>query len=265
MSEQQEQFSWGELGEKWWRESGAACHATEQQIRFACSRHQGANKSKAAALARYKGTPEALRSQGVRAEGTRAIQDLMTLAAAAESGGDEGAATATEIDRKLTKLIRSPDGALSLKAIEAHARREEQRRQRGSSPTEEETTEQAARDFMALCRPEMAPLMWAEIILRGYQWHAPFIRQIVPYLAAHHSDDWRAYRTLLIGEFNQMAADITRLESGPLLTLEQVLAAAGVGAPVTPGCALDGGQRETVKSEAAPTPANGAEAVVDVA
>src|SRR4249919_526452 len=112
MGEQQDQFSWGELGEAFWRESGVACHATEQQIRFACARHQGANKSKAAALAGYKGTPEGLRSQGVRAGGTKAVDDLLTLAAAAESGGDETVATAAEIDKKLTKLIRSPDGSI---------------------------------------------------------------------------------------------------------------------------------------------------------
>jgi hypothetical protein len=264
MSEQPA-FEWGVLTESWWRENGAACRASELQIRFACARHLGANKAKSAALAGYSGGPEALRSAGVRAEGTKAVEDLLTLAAAAESPGDADTATATEIDRKLTKLIRSPDGAISLKAIEAHQKREERRDAGLVRPTEEETIEQAARDFMALCRPGMAPLMWAEIILRGYQWHAPFIRQIVPYLAAHHPDAWGAYRTLLIGEFNQMAADVTRLESGPLLTLEQVLAAAGVGAPVTPGCAFDGGQRETVKSEAAPRSTNGAEAVGDVA
>src|SRR5437763_16618076 len=120
MSEQK--FEWGSgLGEDWWRENGAACRATEQQIKFACARHQGANKSKSAALAGYSGNAEALRSAGVRAEGTKAVEDMLTLAAAAEGGAEENVATAAEIDRKLTKLIRSPDGGISLKAIEAHA------------------------------------------------------------------------------------------------------------------------------------------------
>ena len=133
MSEQK--FEWGSgLGEDWWRENGAACRATEQQIKFACARHQGANKSKSAALAGYSGNAEALRSAGVRAEGTKAVEDMLTLAAAAEGGAEENVATAAEIDRKLTKLIRSPDGGISLKAIEAHAKREEQRRQRGETP-----------------------------------------------------------------------------------------------------------------------------------
>jgi len=136
MNEQQQQFLWGELSEKWWRENGAACRATEQQIRYACARHQGANKSKAATLAGYRGSPEALRSAGVRAEGTKAVDDLLTLAAAAEDGGlKDGPATPEEIDRKLTKLIRSPDGAISLKAIEAQERREERKRSRAPPDT----------------------------------------------------------------------------------------------------------------------------------
>ena len=102
MSEQPA-FEWGVLTESWWRENGAACRASELQIRFACARHLGANKAKSAALAGYSGGPEALRSAGVRAEGTKAVEDLLTLAAAAESPGDADTATATEIDRKLTK------------------------------------------------------------------------------------------------------------------------------------------------------------------
>jgi hypothetical protein len=134
MNEQQ-QFEWGELTEKWWRDSGASCRATETQIKFACARHQGANKVRAATLAGYSGGPEALRSAGVRAEGTKAVEDLLTLAAAVEDGGSkDGPATPAEIDRKLAKLIRSPDGAISLKAIEVMARRDELRRQRGEAP-----------------------------------------------------------------------------------------------------------------------------------
>jgi hypothetical protein len=149
MSEQT--FEWGPLGEPWWRENGEACRATEQQIKFACSRHQGANKSKSAALAGYSGNAEALRSAGVRAASTKAVEDLLVLAEVAEGGGEESTATAAEIDRKLTKLIRSPDGAISLKAIEAHAKREDQRRQRGEHPSDDGCSEwRMARDFITL-------------------------------------------------------------------------------------------------------------------
>jgi hypothetical protein len=160
MSEQQEQFLWGELGEAFWRENGASCRATETQIKYACSRHQGANKSKAAALAGYKGTPEALRSQGVRAEGTQAVDALLTLAAAAESPGDEDTVTEKQIDRKLAKLIKSPDGALSLKAMEYKERREERRRERGETPEDDGFfTWRLERDYACLPNGASAYLM----------------------------------------------------------------------------------------------------------
>lgn len=150
MSEQPA-FEWGVLTESWWRENGAACRASELQIRFACARHLGANKAKSAALAGYSGGPEALRSAGVRAEGTKAVEDLLTLAAAAESPGDADTATATEIDRKLTKLIRSPDGALSLKAIEARDKRNEHLRARGETPADDGFSDwRSERDYLTV-------------------------------------------------------------------------------------------------------------------
>jgi hypothetical protein len=129
-----ETFSWGELGEAWWRENGEACRATEQQIKFACARHQGANKSRSARLVGYSGNAEALRTAGVRAAASKAVCDLLTLAAAEDSTADPDNVTDAEIERKLTKLIRNPDGALALKAIEARAKFAEQRRQRGETP-----------------------------------------------------------------------------------------------------------------------------------
>ena len=81
-------------------------------------------------------------------------------------------------------------------------------------------------------------------------------------LAAHHSAEWRVYRELLVGDVNQMAADVARLEAGPLLSLGEILTAAGVGAPVTPGCAFDGGQSDALQRETAPI-TNGAEVTID--
>jgi hypothetical protein len=131
------EFSWGALGEPWWRENGAATRATEKQIIFACARHQGATQAVAAKWAGYSGSGDELRAAGSNAEGRTAVQDLLTLAQAAESGVDESIATAAEIDKKLTRLIRSPDGSISLKAVEAWERREKSRRERGEAPTDD--------------------------------------------------------------------------------------------------------------------------------
>jgi hypothetical protein len=94
----------------------------------------GREQEPGAKLAGYSGGPEALRTQGVRSANSKAVLDLLTLAAAEESGADVDPATAEEIDRKLAKLIRGPDGPVSLKAIELHTKLQEQRRQRGETP-----------------------------------------------------------------------------------------------------------------------------------
>jgi hypothetical protein len=231
MSEQQ--FDWGALGEAWWRENGAACRATEQQIRFACARHQGANKSRAATLAGYSGGAEALRSAGVRAEGTKAVEDLLTLAAVSEGGGDaDGPATDAEIDRKLTKLIRSPDGAISLKAIEARDRRVGAAAQaRAGAVKEPDDPKEEARVYMSACRRAAAPIIWGEFILRAHYWYSPFLHELAPYLRAHHPAHWQDYRRYLAGEYNQAAAQVDKLEKGPLLSLDEILAKVGVDAP----------------------------------
>jgi hypothetical protein len=230
MSEQQQQFQWGELGEKWWCENGAACRCTEHQIKYAASRHQGANKSKAATLAGYSGSPEALRSAGVRADGTKGVEDLLTLAGAAEDGGSkDGPATPAEIDRKLTKLIRSPDGAISLKAIEAMERREERRRQRDTtSEFDLSDDEVLARTFMSIARPEGAPIIWAELVLVRYHWHSPFLRELVPWFAANRPADWAVFRKILIGEYGQMLDNVVKLESGPVLSLDEIVTRCGL-------------------------------------
>jgi hypothetical protein len=145
------EFSWGALGELWWRENGAATRATEKQIIFACARHQGATQAVSAKWAGYAGSGEELRAAGSNAEGRTAVQDLLTLAQAAETGVDESIATAAEIDKKLTRLIRSPDGSISLKAVEAWERREKSKRDRGETPSDDGLAPwRAERDMVAL-------------------------------------------------------------------------------------------------------------------
>jgi hypothetical protein len=229
MNEQQP-FEWGELGEKWWRENGAACRCTETQIKYACARNQGANKSRAATLAGYSGGPEALCSAGVRAEGTKGVEDLLTLAAVAEDGGEkDGPATPAEIDRKLAKLIRSPDGGISLKAIEVSQRRDELRRQRDTtSEFDLSDDEGMARTFMSIARPEGAPIIWAEIVLVRYHWHSPFLRELVPWFAANRPADWAVFRKLLTGDYGQMLDQVVKLESGPVLSLDEIIRRCGL-------------------------------------
>ena len=241
----------------WWEVAGAQLKMRAEHVRFTAALMLlgGPEAKKNGVAARLAGL-EGGRTVAYRAARSVAVRKLLTEAKKIQAG-NVPRVTDLEIDRRIDDLIRSPDAGTAAKGIELRARRDAGQVQ----PTLEQTAEQMTRQLMELCRPEQAPLVWGEIVLRGYRWHAPFIRQLVPYLAAHHSAEWRVYRGLLIGEVDQMAADVARLETGPLLSLEQLLAAAGVGRPVTPGCAFDGGQRDT--AEAAPT-ANGAE-IMDVA
>ena len=257
----QDDFDWGELGRDWWVETATTCGATEKHARFAAAKHRGASNAAAARSAGFgAGNDASARSEGYRLARSNRIMSLLALAAAKAGGGYDGTLTRSESRQILTGLARGSDPALRIKAIESLNKLDAD--ESAGRPTEEQTTEQAARELMALCRPEEAPRVWGEIVLRGYQWHAPFIKLIVPYLAAHHEAEWRVYRGILIGDVNQMAADIARLEAGPLLSLEEILTAAGVGRPVTPGCAFDGGQSDALQRETA-LKTNGAEVTID--
>jgi hypothetical protein len=257
MNEQQQQFQWGELGEKWWRESGASCRATETQIKYPCSRHQGANKSKAATLAGYSGSPEALRSAGVRAEGTAAVEALLTLAAAEEDGGSkDGLATAKEIDLKLTKLIRSPDGAISLKAIEVVARREEQRRQRGETPENDGLSGwRTERDYLTIPNGGSAYLLLMggvhNLTLLHDTYHVVMNEEFGPEIWARLydrlSDGMREHLDQLMADpgwqldvRHQIWGEIGKKPPGPVLTQTDMLRRHGMRAPEPAEGAADG-------------------------
>ena len=44
------------LGREWWLDAGETTKATPNQIKFACARHAGATRTKAAELAGYSAT-----------------------------------------------------------------------------------------------------------------------------------------------------------------------------------------------------------------
>ena len=119
MSEQQP-FEWGD----WARRGGARTVPPVARLRRKSNLPaHGTSAPTRPSPQRSPGTKARRKLYAPRAcarRGRRRLSDLLTLAAAAESPGDADTATAAEIDRKLTKLIRSPDGGISLKAIEAH-------------------------------------------------------------------------------------------------------------------------------------------------
>lgn len=128
---------YGSLGRTWWEQTGAECKASAQQIKFAAARHNGATRAQAAALAGYSGSPEGLRSAGSRADDSKAVEDLLTFAAAAEAGATDNPVTVSEVKRKIGKLVRSPDGAIALKASELFVKLDAAEKQRGESPEDD--------------------------------------------------------------------------------------------------------------------------------
>jgi hypothetical protein len=205
MSEQQ--FEWGPLGPDWWAENGRACRATELQIRFACARHQGAQKNRAAELAGYSGDADQLRSAGSRADGTTAVEDLLALAAATAAGVADDPVTIHEAKRKVGKLVRSPDPTVALKASELFVKLEVAERQRGEAPEHDGFAdwrwgrsllqmENGASIFMLMAREFYGNLGWPGNYMLFHDVHylamrEPFGKQIWDWACTDCSDQSR--------------------------------------------------------------------------
>jgi hypothetical protein len=199
----EEVFTYGALGESWWVAAGAELKASAELVKFACARHQGASAAASARLAGITGTAVSIRQAGYRMLRTTTVSNLLALAAA-EDQGVAGGITATEIDAKLAKMIRSPDHNISIRAIESHARREAVRRD--LAPVEEEDVPEETLHFIiSHCRTVEAVLLcYAEMLLcgnpgkynkigMGYGCNSPLVAELVPQLAHRFPEQWKVY------------------------------------------------------------------------
>src|SRR5215831_4839898 len=112
---------WSPLGEQRWRELAEGTGASELQLKFAAARFGGASAARAAKLAGYSGDSDSLRRAGYSAVRSTAVQSLLELAAINAPG--DAKISEKEIDAKISKLIRSADSNVSLKAMELYAKR----------------------------------------------------------------------------------------------------------------------------------------------
>lgn len=221
MSEQQ--FDWGPLGESWWRENGAACRASEKQIKFACSRHQGAHKNRAAELAGYSGDPDGLRSAGSRTDGSTAVQDLIALAAATEAGVADNPVTIHEAKRKVGKLVRSPDPAIALKASELFVKLEVAEKNRGEEP--ESSWEDDTRALLAVKRNGLG--LCAMAFLGTVEEYAPrldlsgipLFADLAPSIAKTYPELWAKIRALLDSDCQAVADRMAAAAATPIAEL----------------------------------------------
>jgi hypothetical protein len=119
---------WKPFGEMTWRELAETAQASELQLKFAVARFNGATASGAAKIAGYAGDDEALRRAGYSAVRSAAVVSLIELA---EANAPQAAGlTDDEVDRKVAKLVRSPDPQISLKATELFDRRKQREKER---------------------------------------------------------------------------------------------------------------------------------------
>jgi len=124
-----EEIDWGELGESWWREAGANCHATEQQIIFALHRHKGMTATGCARAAGYAGDDATIRQAGHRAAHSTAVMGLLSMAKAETGKGPDGNVTMDEAKQILSRLARGSDPNVRIKAIESLAKIEKDERE----------------------------------------------------------------------------------------------------------------------------------------
>jgi hypothetical protein len=130
-----EPFEWGVLGETRWKELQEATGASDLQMRFAAARFSGASATKAAKLAGYSGDSESIRRAGYTALRSSAVQNLLELAAVDAPG--DAKITRKELAAKISKLCRSSDPLVSLKAIEAFQKFESAEKASGESPDDD--------------------------------------------------------------------------------------------------------------------------------
>jgi hypothetical protein len=122
---------WKPLTEQKWRELAEATGASELQLRFSAARFGGASATKAATLAGYAGSGAELRRAGYSAVRSTAVQNLLELASIHAPA--DARISNKEIDAKISKMIRSADSNVSLKAMEVFAKREAARKEAESN------------------------------------------------------------------------------------------------------------------------------------
>jgi hypothetical protein len=151
------EIEWGELGEAWWMEAGAACHATRQQIIFALHRAQGMTATGAARAAKYAGDgTDTIRQAGHRAAHSSAVMGLLSMHKAETGKGPDGNVTMDEAKQILSRLARGSDPNVRIKSIEALAKIEREERELNMRQAENGSDFRTEYQELAKISPELA-------------------------------------------------------------------------------------------------------------
>jgi hypothetical protein len=144
-------FDWGVLGKDWWMEAMETTRATLTQGKFACARHAGATRTKAAEMAGYSATDaQALRTAGSRADDTKSVQDMLVMASAASVSDTDAPYTVAQARQKIGRMVKtSLDPSTVIKGTELLARLDQVDRDRGQTPEDDGYGEwRTTRDFL---------------------------------------------------------------------------------------------------------------------
>jgi hypothetical protein len=162
-----EEIDWTPLGEDWWREAGANCHATEQQIIFALHRHKGMTATGAAKAANYAGDDATIRQAGHRAAHSTAVMGLLSMAKAETGQGPDGNVTLEEAKAILSRLARGSDPNVRIKSIETLCRIEREERELNLRQAESQTDLRRELEEIAKISPDLAEVYAKD---KGFPW-----------------------------------------------------------------------------------------------
>ena len=139
---------------------------------------------------------------GYTALRSTAVQNLLELAAI--NAPQDAKISDKEIDAKISKLIRSPDSTVSLKAMEVHQRREAARKEAqaaGETPDYRSAVEECFSTEGIYAAPVVAR-GWADYVLS-----APYFELWASFLKKRFPELWDKYRQPLLSRAECFKAD----------------------------------------------------------
>jgi hypothetical protein len=229
-----------------------AAGASEKQLLFTVARFGGASATRAAKLAGYAGTDVQLRRAGYDAVRSTAVQNLLELAAV--NAPEDARISDKEIDARIAKLVRSADANVSLKAVEAHSKRQTARRER------EAEGEWNSPDAMIVMFLEFFGDAYGALVASVIGWHwdcgsgnrmfcvEPILEDLSPHVASAFPDVWR--RLLSDTKDDWTRQSISELAARPLKPIPQIAAEARMRAGQPPTKA-NGSARSVPETEEA--------------
>jgi hypothetical protein len=228
--EQTDEFEWpDDPQEDWWLVTGAGWKLSSEVIRFAAALYRlgGADARKNSIAARLAGL-NISRTKAFRLARSVAVRRLLDEAKKVVVGG-QPPISEIEIDRRIDEMIKSPDARTSATGIELRQKRLDRRHQAAAEPTDPTQLYRDMICFIPVYGPAMAVGWFCAGGDGGWVGNFPFLKEVAPYLKAHFAGDWVRWRGKPTAEWQVEFLD--RMESGPLLSADEIVAAVTVKKP----------------------------------